>query len=98
MSASYGWIITKDHLDGSTDSSDAGTMGPSGIPYAIEERLKSGEGTRFRLYDDDDILYYEGLYLGDITYSDPLQDFGTPNAGCTYMTEYQNGNEVEVIG
>ena len=37
---------------------------------------------KFRLYDDDGILYYEGISCCDSSF-DPLEDWGLPNAGCT---------------
>ena len=43
--------------------------------------------SRFRLRDDDNIPYYEGfMLLGDDGRDlAPLDDFGSPNAGCTEM-------------
>jgi hypothetical protein len=40
---------------------------------------------RFSLYDDDDECYYEGMLYGDYEGFEPLDDFGTPNAGCVKM-------------
>lgn len=39
----------------------------------------------FRMYDDDGNLYYEGVSDDDDSSDafDPLDDYGTPNAGCT---------------
>lgn len=101
MSSSYGWIITKDHIAESDDAiSDVGTIGPSNISDEMMQALKNGEGKRFRLYDDDRELYYEGLYIGELSEAegDPLTDFGMPNAGCTYMEEYQDGKWEIIIG
>ncbi len=75
--APYRWKITKDHLsDG--DDSDAGMEGPNNFDESI-----SANPTHFSLYDDDDILYYEGMLYGDFTGLEPLDDFGTGWAGCT---------------
>jgi hypothetical protein len=44
----------------------------------------------FRLYDDEGNLYYEGR-SSDADSEDafnPLDDFGTPNAGCTEIGYY----------
>lgn len=86
MAARYGWIITKDLLDGV----DAGTAGPSDITPALQAQLDAGEGEEFRMHDDDGELYYEGRLLrtGKLADNDnvlfaPLEDFGLPNAGCT---------------
>lgn len=55
MSTRYAWVITKDYLDGE----DNGLAGPSD---ATEEELTLArtQGFRFRMYDDDDELYYAG--------------------------------------
>lgn len=92
----YGWIITKDHISESIGGkSRSGKMGPYSISESVTQRLKKGEGTKFRLYDDDGILYAEGL---QITKGDeesefaPLDDYGTPNWGCTELRQYIDGN------
>jgi len=46
---------------------------------------------RFRMYDDDDILYYQGQCTEEAF--DPLDDFGMVNAGCTRI-DYENDNGV----
>lgn len=39
---------------------------------------------KFKMYDDDGILYYTGLFIGDeAEMFGPLDDFGGPNAGAT---------------
>lgn len=46
----------------------------------------------FRLLDDDGEVYYEGLSTdcdSDRAF-DPLDDYGTPNAGCTEI-QYKRG-------
>ena len=108
----YGWIITKDWLAAEVDGDDeAGTLGPRDVHDSIVERLRRGEGARFRMYDDDGELYYEGRCIveGDANevresaefpgvcdsltdeHLGPLNDFGTPNAGCVtirYFTRH----------
>ena len=37
----------------------------------------------FRMYDDDDVLYFEGVM--EIEDFHPLDDFGMPAYGCTWM-------------
>ena len=37
------------------------------------------------MYDDDDNCYYEGMIYGDYYGFEPLDDYGMPNAGCTYI-------------
>lgn len=93
----YGWIITKDHLyrPSSSDKDEAGTMGPSWISEELKAQLLAGEGREFRMYDDDNELYYTGKILtpespeggGDEDFG-PLDDFGRPNAGATEIRYY----------
>lgn len=94
--ASYGWLITKDHLsddeNGVRSTSEVDTIGPRNIDPIIESDLLSGKGHPFKMYDDDDILYFEGLTLAkddDMVFEEasygPLRDFGQPGFGCTYI-------------
>lgn len=46
---------------------------------------------RFRLYDDDDNLYYEGWQTEQDF--EPLDEFATPNAGAAYMKTSDKGGE-----
>lgn len=55
------------------------------------KELKAGEGQRFRMYDDDGELYYDGRIVGDYDGFEPLDDFGMPNVGCTNI-RYLNAN------
>jgi hypothetical protein len=80
------WIIDNDHLadlNARAPSNNAkGMRGPYGY---------SGDGTEltcaFKMFDDDGELYYEGRSK-EIGF-EPLDDFGMPNAGCTYI-QYKN--------
>ena len=98
----FAWVITKDHLynsDNPVTSDEAGTIGPSESPDELSDML--GENGhidprlvrtfKFRMYDDDGILYYTGKL---ITKSDdpseealyaPLADFGGPNSGAVLI-------------
>ena len=101
--AGYGWIIDRDHLAydlGSVDHDDrddTGTIGPRNIYPSIKAQLRAGEGEKFRMYDDDGELYYEGRIVFHPDYEapdmqfEPLDDFGMPNAGCTTI-KYRNRN------
>ncbi len=97
----YGWIITKDLLfaeSPDTFTSDVGTIGPSNITDEMMESLKNGEGRKFRMFDDDGELYYEGLVIGELVDGgDPLTDFGMPNAGATLYQEFVDGKWIDVI-
>lgn len=92
MSASYGWIIDKDYI---SEGKDVGVMGPFNTDKALTVALREGKGTPFKMYDDDGELYYEGRYSGpdDECLFGPLNDYGTPNAGCTEI-HYKNSDGV----
>lgn len=99
--ANYAWVIDRDHLDDGQDS-EVGVSGPSTASNVLLVQLKQrGAGTKFRMRDDDGILYYEGRILidGDEDGEElfgPLEDFGMPNAGCTEI-QYRN-NDGEWVG
>lgn len=83
MSSKYGWIITEDYV---SDGEDVGVCGPRGISSEMLAKLKAGRaGEPFELYDDDGELYYRGRVIlgGCESEFAPLDEFGTPNAGCT---------------
>jgi hypothetical protein len=49
---------------------------------------------KFKLYDDDGNLHYEGRMHPDcdsMDAFDPLDDYGMPNVGCTYMMILEEG-------
>lgn len=86
------WIITVDHLAGEGERGDVGMAGPRGITPEQVASLQAGEGREFRLYDDDQIIYYTGRSIwSDDEDGDegqvfgPLDDFGAPSAGCTLI-------------
>ena len=81
MASTYNWTISKDHLDGR----ETGLTGPR------NKCRHTANETKFRMYDDDDNLYYSGTLWGDFDGFEPLDDFGTPNAGCTYIELFENG-------
>ena len=87
--ASYGWIITEDYVHGKQPS-EAGTIGPRNVSGEIEERLKNRkpeytQQTKFKMLDGDGNLYYVGYIDGEYDLTEPLDDFGTPNAGAIYL-------------
>jgi hypothetical protein len=106
MTSTYAWIITKDHLaepgagPGSLAENAATVAGPRDAPEEMLARLRAGDGEPFRLYDDDEELYYDGLFLGDSESEDgfgPLDDFGTPNAGATEIRYRRAGGKWETL-
>lgn len=93
------WIITRDLLAEQDPElgSDVGTSGPAGISEVALSKLERGDGHMFIMFDDDDEPYYEGLLLGDkdgMQGFTPLDNFGTPNAGCTRI-DYYNADTKE---
>jgi len=92
--APFAWMITKDHIcEGEQD----GLISPTN--WCRVEIVSCPHQQKFKMYDDDGILYYDGI----ISYDDPelmnseidfspLDDFGTPNAGCTSIRYLINGS------
>lgn len=81
--------------DGRCNAYAVNLTGPRSISKTIEERLIAGEGQKFRMRYDEPIeeekpAYY-GRYLeeNDSDEFQPLECFGTPNAGCAWI-EYKN--------
>ena len=79
-----GWIIDEDHIS-------------EGARNGCGDKFKEDQPfTKFRLYDDDNELYYSGRINDDWLNGDeehafaPL-DFGMADAGCSYMTYFEDG-------
>lgn len=83
------WYISKDHID------DGDAVGQWNGHFK-DSRLETAKRVcthKFRMYDDDGELYYEG-YSNDKNGEkafDPLDDFGMPNAGCTEIKYLEKG-------
>ena len=84
------WIIDIDHIGDPTAKpctlqNAVGLMGPNSY---------SGNGSelthRFRLVDDDGVVYYEGRSGNSYDFG-PLEDFGGPNAGATTVQYWIEG-------
>lgn len=112
MTAPYAWLITHDSIAdpdyplGSLCNA-RGLTGPHDAdPELIrtlfraanvgKDKWKGSPVHWFKMYDDDNNLYYSGVFAEvtpepDGTMLDgfePLDDFGTPNAGCTEIRYY----------
>ncbi len=75
------WEITKDIID----------KGKAvGVCSCNRSDSKTALLHRFRLLDDDGLIYYEGISDDDSSFA-PLDDFGEANAGCTEI-HYLSGN------
>lgn len=100
MSRLHAWIIDRDHYpDGEpgTYTNAVGLTGPRGASQESLTALAGGFGTRFRMLDDDGNILYSGRMTGDCDGEAgfaPLDDFGTPNAGCTSI-EYHDADSGE---
>lgn len=88
----YKWVITEDHVSG---GDDVGVIGPHDAPDGLDPLTQRGQ--RFRMKDDDGVLYYEGSIVGDYSGFEPLWDFGQPNAGCTSIELQEGGNKWVVL-
>lgn len=65
----------------------------------LAARHADAEIYRFRMYDDDGELYYTGRMITDEGATEeasfgPLDDYGTPNAGCT-LIKYQGHPDMD---
>jgi len=79
--APYRWVITTDHLEAADHDYDAtGKQGPSNANPEL-----TADPQQFQMFDDDGELYYSGILYGLADGFEPLDDFGTPNAGCTII-------------
>ncbi len=91
----YCWKITEDFIatKGAKEGTNDNAKGMIGPSEADESLLESPFRRKFRMYDDDNELYYEGIIAGNDDFSgfEPLDDFGIPNAGCTRI-DYQEGS------
>lgn len=77
------WIITRDYIAaaGSPAGTNHNAVGKKGGTF------KSSRKYAFRMYDDDGMCYYEGFSdsKDDDAAFAPLDAFGGPNAGCSYI-------------
>lgn len=75
------WKITADHLFPKFGGKSAVGTASVGIDTVEESALTE----KFKMYDDDGELYYEGVSDDCMTEGAfaPLDDFGQPNDGCT---------------
>jgi hypothetical protein len=97
----YAWIVNYDHLD----HERVCVIGPHNCTEAQREilmhpRTNSDKLAKFRIYDDDDELYYSGYFLGDAESEfafGPLDDYGAPNAGAVYIQYETASGEWETL-
>ena len=90
------FAITNEHLDDGVKS--VTVIGPSSATLSHDEIVKSG--TKFRLFDGDGELAFEGVFVGDAGSEDaflPLDCFGEPSAGCTRIDYHVGQNRYETL-
>lgn len=92
------WTITKDYIadKDAPEGTNANAVGVQG-PLSRVTTPHDPNITKFRMYDDDDELIYEGVYgplSSDDEFFAPLDDFGEPNVGCTYIKYYNEKMKV----
>lgn len=95
----HAWTITVDNVAGPSEPNGAadsavGLVGPRSTKLSAEQIIAHPEAKQFRMFDDDNILYYEGYLIGDEF--GPLDDFGEPNAGCTSIAVLEGSSWVIV--
>lgn len=94
--STYAWKLTYDHLDSARDDTTGPRNADPALVAKLDAAIKRGRTHAaefpdvewFRMYDDDGELYYTGVRTGDAgpwaeDGFEPLDDFGTPNAGAT---------------
>lgn len=97
-----GWIITRDYIawDGEPEGTNLnakGVVGPRTYNGATDTTALP---IKFKLYDDDGELYYDGRMnedaMAEFGEGDPLYCFGLPNAGATTL-KYNEDGEWKVL-
>lgn len=94
------WTITKDttaepNSKPGTNTNAVGMVGPKFVvTHTHLQIVNHPEAKKFRMKDDDDNVYYEGVaVMGKFhTGFEPLDDFGAPNAGCTSIEYWDRGH------
>jgi hypothetical protein len=89
MTYNYYWEITLDRYadTGAPTGTNANAVGIKSGDPAIANR-DGVKRSRFQMFDDDRNHIYSGFIYhrnGEEQFT-PLDQFGTPNFGCTYMT------------
>lgn len=90
-----GWIITHDMIASRGDRPQVGR-----VSAFWDEKRQKAATTSFRLYDDDGILYYQGLLI-DGEYAESQFNalaWGEAFAGCTTIKVRRNGKWEQDIG
>jgi len=89
------WTITKENIaepgdPPATNTNARGMTGPRTVTLTARQIIDHPAAKRFRMLDDDGEIYYEGFLVGGDEFA-PLDDFGEPNAGCTCIQIFEDG-------
>lgn len=93
------WKITKDHIKDKDEEGREGVTGEIWWDLGGSFDLPKGPKHRFKMYDDDGILYYEGWLHDDDEGLNQLAalNYGMGDAGCTTIKVFVNGEWVQEI-
>jgi hypothetical protein len=84
MTARYCWRITKDHVTLPQEGSNReGLEGPSNAPKTLTPDNNADVVAWRTFCDGETEPCYQGLMVGEYQGFEPLDDFATPDAGCT---------------
>ncbi len=84
------WVITKDYINnGEHDSLNRQGVCSKDCPPPKEWKEKLPD--RFRLYDDDGNLSYEGRFDSNDEYPFDVLDWAANDAGCTTLKYQEDG-------
>ncbi len=87
------WTITKDHINlGETEGRVYGNFREGETGPASAAIVKHSKSQYFAVYDDDEVLYYEGYFNGQDEFQ-PL-DYYMSNDGCTDIKYYNKEKEL----
>jgi hypothetical protein len=83
------WKVTRDF----TDNKNGVNVNVESSNFNESKWSDGRKHYEFRMYSDDKELYYEGLCDSndDNKAFGPLDGYGAPNAGCTYIMYYNKG-------
>jgi len=86
------WRITKDIINEPLGNYSFPTeIGTTSSRFDYAKDSAKGMPVRFKIYDDDDNLYFEGRMEEENFH--PLDDFGMPSYGCTYLKYSRSGEK-----
>ena len=88
------WKITKDNLWEEDSSLRLELPNRAGIQSRDFEESKATE--KFRMRDGDGVICYEGIADKKAEF-DPLDDFGTPDSGCTEIQYLKENGRWETL-